>query len=127
MGSIVKCCVSEIFQVGKINTLINKYALSRNVPVGIVNDHDPVNHFTMKDLNKAWKEHNIWSKVIIGLESGEEENLPQLHIAFSKFFISSGKLLCTHDPKKGGSSKQLIIPENLVPVIFSLIHDMPSA
>ncbi len=41
--------------------------------------------------------------------------------------MSPDNVLCRHNPQMGDSNKQHIIPESLVPVILTLVHDMPSA
>ncbi len=41
--------------------------------------------------------------------------------------MSPDNVLCRHNPQMGDSSKQHIIPESLVHVILTLVHDMPSA
>ncbi len=78
-------------------------ALSRNMPVGPVSEYIPVNSFTLKELGKAEREHEIWSKVILALESAEEDNLPRLNIPFSQFFMSPDNVLCRHNPQMGDS------------------------
>ncbi len=131
-GRVGRCyCIMQEFAPvvkylpGRTNVVAD--ALSRNVPVGAASDSIPVNNFTLKELCKAQREHEIWSKVIHALDSGEEDNLPRLHIPFSQFFMSPDNVLCRHNPQTGDSSKQYIIPESLVPVILTLVHDMPSA
>lgn len=110
---------------GRANVVAD--ALSRNVAVGAVNDTTPVPNFTLKELSKAQREHEIWSKIIYALESGEEDNLPRLHVPLSQFFVSQDNVLCRRNPQRGDSSKQHVIPESLVPVVLTLVHNMPSA
>ena len=77
---------------GRANVVAD--VLSRNVVVGIVAEQPPVIlNFTLQDLANAQRQHDVWSKVIYALESGDETSLPKLPIPFSQFFLSQDGVL----------------------------------
>ncbi len=102
-------------------------ALSRNIYVGAVTDASPIPNFSLEDMSTAQREHHLWKKVIYVLESGDEIELPALLIPLSQFFLSQYRVLCWYWPQKPVPVEQLVIPENLVPQVLSLIHDIPTA
>ena len=111
---------------GRANVVAD--ALSRNVSVGAVNDSTPVvSNFTLKELGNAQRNHEVWTKVIYALESGDEDNVPRLQIPFIQFYLSLDNVLCRCNPQKASPINQHVIPEIFVPVILKLVHDMPSA
>ena len=100
-------------------------ALSRNVPVGAVVERPPtIQNFSMHELAKAQRQHDVWSKVIYALESGDESTLPKLPVPLTQFFLSLDKVLCRYWTCRAGKPvTQLVIPESCVPVALSLLHD----
>ena len=71
---------------GRANVVAD--ALSRNVAVGIVAEQPPVMlNFTLQDLANAQRQHDVLSKVIYALKSGDETSLLKLPILFSQFFF----------------------------------------
>ncbi len=100
---------------GRANVVAD--ALSRNVPVGIVTEQAPVmQNFNPNELANAQRQHDMWSKVMYYLESGDESNLPELPIPLSQFFLSREGVLCRHASYKRN-------PESYVPVVLKLPHD----
>ena len=72
-------------------------ALSRNVPVGaVVARLATIQIFSMHELAKAQRQHDVWSKVIYALESGDESTLPKLPVPLTQFFLSLDKVLCRY-------------------------------
>ncbi len=58
-------------------------SLSKNVPVGVVaNQHPVTENFSLDELKVAQRNYDVWSRVIYALESGDEANLPALHLSF---------------------------------------------
>ncbi len=69
---------------GRANVIAN--SLSRNVPVNAVAGPRPViNNFFFPELAAAQRQHDVWSKVVYALESGDETTLPLLPIPFKSF------------------------------------------
>ena len=50
----------------------------------------------MHELANAQRQHDVWSKVIYALESGDESTLPKLPVPFTQFFLSLDKVLCRY-------------------------------
>ncbi len=98
--------------------------MSRNVPVGTVIEQAYVmQNFNLNELSNAQRRHDMWSKVMFYLESGDELNLPELPVPLSHFFLSREGLLCRHAPYKRKPVTQFVIPESYVPVVLTLTHD----
>ncbi len=77
---------------GRANVVAD--ALSRNVPVGAVNEQFPVvQNLSLHKLINSQRQSDLWSKVIYGLESGDESKLPKLPIPLSQFFLSGGSIM----------------------------------
>ena len=111
---------------GRANVVAD--ALSRNTPVGaVVGPPTPMPNFTLQELGIAQRKHDLWSKVIHALESGDEASLPRLPIPLSQFFLSQDKVLCRYWAEKAETVEQFVIPEIYVPVVLRLIHDTPIA
>ncbi len=102
-------------------------ALSTNVCVGTVAEASPIPNFSMKDLYSAQRKHPLWKKVIYALESGDETQLPELPIPFLHLFLSHDGTLCTYYAHKAVPIEQFVKPENLVPTVLRLVHDVPIA
>ncbi len=99
-------------------------SLSRNVPVGAVTGPRPViNNFSFPELAAAQRQHDVWSKVVYTLESGDETTLPSLPIPFKQFFLSEEKVWCRYWPNKKEPVAQYVIPECYVPAVLHLVHD----
>ncbi len=63
-------------------------SLSRNVPVGVVTNHQLVTeNISLHELGVAQLNHSVRSKVIYALESGDKTNLPILPVPFKQFFL----------------------------------------
>ena len=66
--------------------------MSRNVPVGAVVERPPtIQNFSMHELAKAKRQHDVWSKVIYALESGDESTLPKLPVPLTHFCSSQAR------------------------------------
>ncbi len=72
-----------------------------------------------QDLAAAQRQHDIWSKVIFALESGDETSLPPLSVSFSHFFLSPERVLCGYWPRKKEPVAQFVVP-----AVLNLVHDM---
>ena len=113
----------------------NKVAdsLSRNVPLGAVTSNkqngtatsSPTNSFTLSDMKQAQRQHEIWSKVIHHLESGDEISIPTLHIPLKQFLLNADGLLCRYWENKRHPVTQLIVPDQYIPYVLQLLHDSP--
>lgn len=108
---------------GRANVVAD--ALSRNVHVGGVVEQTPtIQNFSLHELANAQRQHDVWSKVIYALESGDETTLPKTHVPFSQFSLTKEKVLCRcWTSGKRDPVTQLVIPESHVPVVLSLLHD----
>ncbi len=85
---------------GRANVVAD--SLSRNVPVGFVAEMpSQIENFTLQDLTAAQRQHDVWSKVIFALESGDETTLPPLPVSFSVFLVSGQSLVSLLAPQKG--------------------------
>ena len=74
-----------------------------------------VKKFTMHEFAIAQCQHDVWSKVIYALESGDETSFPNLPIPFSQFFLSQDGVLCKYWPQKKDPVTQFVITESYVP------------
>ncbi len=84
---------------GRANVVAD--ALSRNVPVGTVREQASVTqNINPNELANTQRQHDVWSKVMYYLESGDESNLPELSIPPSQFFLSREGVICRHAPYK---------------------------
>ncbi len=77
---------------GRANVVAD--SLSRNVPVCAITGRRPVINNSFPKLAAAQRQHNVWSKVIYGQESGHEGTLPSLPVPFKQFLLSEEKVLC---------------------------------
>ncbi len=94
------------------------------MPVGAVTGPCPViNNFSFPELAAAQRQHDVWSKVVYALESGDETTLPSLPIPFKQFLLSEEKVLCRYWPNKKEPVAQYVIPECYVPAVLHLVHD----
>ncbi len=99
-------------------------SLSRTVPVGSVAEMpSQIENFTLQDLAAAQRQHDIWSKVIFALESGDETSPPRLLVSFSQFFLFPDRFLCRYWPSKKEPVAKLVVPECYVPAVLNLVHD----
>ncbi len=100
-------------------------ALSLNVHVGGVAAQTPtIQNFSLHELANAQRQHDVWSKVIYALESGDETTLPKMNVPLSQFLLTPEKVLCRcWTLGKRDPVTQLVIPESHVPVVLSLLHD----
>ena len=111
---------------GRANTVAD--SLSRNVQVGAVTEQvEVLDNFSVHELVRAQRQHEMWSKVIYHLESGDEISLPTLHVPLSQFYLDQDGILCRNWRDKRSSAAQLVIPEVYVPTVLKLIHDAPNA
>ncbi len=89
--------------------------MPRNVPVGTVREQASVTqNFNPNELPNTQRQHDVWSKVMYYLESGDELNLPELSIPLSQFFLSREGVLCRHASYKRNPVTQFVIPESYV-------------
>ncbi len=96
---------------------------SRNVPVGSVAEMpSQIENFTLQDLTEAQRQHDVWSKVIFALESGDEKSLPPLPVFF-QFFLSPDRVLCRYWHRKKEPVAQFVVPECYVPAVLNFVHD----
>ncbi len=99
-------------------------SLSRNVPVGAITGPRPfISNLSFPKLAASQRQHDVWSKVIYALESGNETTLPSLPISLKQFFLLEEKVLCHYWPNKKEPVAQYVIPECYVPAILHLVHD----
>ncbi len=82
-----------------------------------------IENFMLQDLAVVQRHHDVWSKVIFALESGDETNLPPLPVSFSQFFLSPDRLLCCYWARKKEPVAQFVVPECYVPAVLNLVHD----
>ncbi len=99
--------------------------MPRNVPVGTVTEQAYVmQNFNLSELANVQRQHDVWSKVMYYLESGDESDLPELPIPLSQFFLSREGVLCRHVPYKRNPVTQFVKPESyVVPMVLKLTHD----
>ncbi len=97
-------------------------SLSRNIVV-VANSPPPLENFSLTDMTKAQREHDLWRHVIYALESGDETTLPLLPVPFSQFFLSPDKILCRTRSNKKHQVNQLVIPDSLVPAVLRMVLD----
>ncbi len=103
-------------------------ALLRNGPVeAVTGPPSPLPNFTLHELGIAQRMHDVWSKVIHALKSGDETSLPRLPIPFLQFFLSQDKVLSQYWAEKAETVDHFVMPEIYAPVVLSLIHDTPIA
>ncbi len=77
-------------------------SLSRNVPVGsVVEMPSQIENFTLKDLAAAQRQHDVWSKVMFALDSGDETSPATACAFFTKFLISVQGLVSLLALQKG--------------------------
>ncbi len=95
---------------GRTNVVAD--SLSRNVPVGAITGPQPVINFSFPELAAAQRQHDVWSKVVYALESGDETTLPSLLIPF-KQFLSEEKVLCRYWPNEKRTSGTICHPRVL--------------
>ncbi len=96
-------------------------SLSGNVLVGSVAEMpSQIENFTLHDLAAAQRQHDVWSKVIFALESGDETSLPPLPVSFSQFVLSPDRVLCRYWPRKKEPVAQFVVPECYVPAMLNV-------
>ncbi len=105
---------------GRANTVAD--ALSRNIGA-VAEDPPQVENFSLPQLHKAQREHEVWKAVIYALESGDESALPPLPVPFSQFSLSPDGLLQRYWPSKRHAVEQYVIPDSLVDTALHLSHD----
>ena len=99
-------------------------ALSRNVHVGAINqENKKLPNFSVHELACAQREHDVWSKVIHYLQSGDEVSLPKLHTPLNQFLLNRDGVLCRYWPNKRHPVTQFVIPEVYVPTVLRMVHD----
>ncbi len=76
---------------GKAN-VVTDY-LTRNIAV-VAKSTSPLENFSLPELARAQREHDLWKTVIYALESVDEITLPHLPVLFSQFVLSPDKVLC---------------------------------
>ncbi len=89
----------------------------------VANSPPPLENFSLTDLAKAQREHDLWRNVIYALESGDERTLPLLLVPFSHFFLSPDKILCRKWSNKKHQVNQAVIPDSLVSAVLRMVHD----
>ncbi len=80
-------------------------------------------NFIPNELANAQRQHEVWSKVMYYLESGDKSYLPRLPVSLSQFFLSRAGVVCRNAPYKRNPGTQFVIPESYVPVVLKLTHD----
>ncbi len=106
---------------GKANVAAD--ALSRNVAVASVME---ITNFSRDELSAAQRQDPVWSHVVYALESGDEINLPKLHVPLSQFSLADG-ILCRTIKVHEQTVTQLVIPTSLISSVLHLIHDAPQS
>ena len=102
-------------------------SLSRN-PVAVVTESIPtIDNFNVEDLKQKQREHTLWKKVIYQLESGDYAPIDELKVPMSQFLFDQDGVLCRYWQDKRYASVQMVIPEELVPIVLKLEHDAPVA
>ncbi len=81
-----------------------------------------IENFTLQDLAAAQRQHDVWSKVLLALESGDETSLP-LPVSFSQFSLSPDRVLCRYWPRKKEPVAQFVVPECYVPAVLNFVQD----
>ncbi len=82
---------------GRANVVAD--SLSGNVPVGSVAEMpSQIENFTLQDLAAAQRQHDVRSRIIFPVESGDETSLLPLPVPFSQFFLSPDWVLCGYWP-----------------------------
>ncbi|XP_076032501.1 uncharacterized protein LOC143020220 [Oratosquilla oratoria] len=106
---------------GRANNVAD--ALSRNVPIAAV---AVIQNFSLQDLDKAQRKDLVLSAVIYALEPGDDATLSKLPVPLSQFSLQDSVLIRNAKVFEQ-DVVQLVIPESLVGVVLSIVHDSPQA
>ncbi len=102
-------------------------SLSRNPIAAVTDSLTTIDNFSVAELKQKQREHTLWKKVIYQLESGDHVPIDELRVPISQFLLDQDGILCRYWPEKRYASVQMVIPEELVPIVLKLEHDTPVA
>ena len=100
-------------------------ALSRNFPVSVA-AVEAKEVFSAETLREEQRKDPMWSLVIHNLESGDEDEVPNLKVPLSQFKLRDG-VLCRSVVIKHRALNQIVVPTTLIPMALQIVHDVPLA
>ncbi|KAK3889412.1 hypothetical protein Pcinc_006591 [Petrolisthes cinctipes] len=108
------------FVPGKINVVAD--ALSRQT----VNSVTTLSTISPQKLKTKQREDPMWKRVIYGLESGEEVEVPGLPLRTTEFILRDN-VLHKVTVVEGKETYRIVVPGSLIETVLRLLHDAPQA